>query len=1170
MADVDVPDKNEDDKNAIENQNKIQEPSANTNDPKLKELYKQIRDIHSKQIKVHKHFEAAFYRRQNKKSIVDSEEDKNIAKVKLDTIIKALNDYKDGVENEKIPEAQNKLNQMVDDVSQEIIVNHANNMLVSQSQIKKRVLQEINNVINKNTSINTKLDLLEKLRHEAEKTFEKNSNKDIRLHISVNNITEKQVKNTETLLSLSIQTAVKMKEAYIEIQKAVAAFPDGIKPKAIEAQREADDAVKKADKSKSLSEEALKLAKASISEKLTPKQKQIAIKKANAAAIAAETAANETEIAATSMLQKISIAEGEISEEDNTLNDAIKSASQMAKDAASKAKQAAEVAVQKAKQTSTKAKEVIQNVTSAVKTGEDALQETEKSIEDDVSERTNMLVLLNDLINETSVMSMQTDKRYLYVMEYKQDKNTNAKIFDNEDIKEEEPTINDKIKDVAANSIEKVKETGKKMSQITQDVGSSLGRIIKNKLTNSENNSRINTEASVKLSRAQKEAEIAAAKAKTAQANASYAEAKTAEKRAKIDASKLEKETENTDEDHTPSAPQPILGGGNDDLNQKLSFIVNKDDIDSLRYKDLVIVEYSTNNVSEIDNDVIEGDQDYYQYIANFQEFIKNNNDGKGMNFADRTKDRSLLVKRYPIHQYFSYFNKNIGFDYKSVKDNYMQNAGKYKDNVEKYSKRLDKFFHELENFKNNDSLNTITNKFGKSLNNIQFLFQKYYGFILIIILIIILFASYLNTVIQFFNSVYSRKMSLSPSLIDNSMYDSYARVFSMTIMGNEQYFDYKTMLHFIIYVILFIMIVSINIYYLNDSYNGRLRVMNFIPHPWSTHEVYIFDKRANTLMFYGIILLIFIIIINMIYYFTVFTQSDIFKTRYEGHNEIQKLYNNIDLELLDLFLRYDVYEENKEQEPTFLDSYDAKLASWMFNGTEEEINSRIGLFKVNGADAENKDSKRKRFKIFATIIFANHFVTTKYKKSLFDLSNLKGLSNTEKPSIFLYSKEETLDGVLPPDYSSILSKDSETMRIILVDLKSDIVSKYNKIKSNNNCHPDDKRYLCKNDLTNHIIPENSMQSLKTYFDEEYKTIYKQVQKQRIKIKSKDSAIMYRVDVILSFIFMLILGLCLIQIFLWLFFDNLDIYEAFISKHISKIKTIFQIIVLIIILIVIL
>lgn len=1056
MADVDVPNKKNKDTKA-KNVNKDQKgkitkndedpeaeeaeaPSANTNDPQLKELYKQIRDIHSKQIKVHKYFEAAFYKRKNK----------------------------------------------------------------TTSSVSGTVSIKVSQT-------------------------------------NTNDLIQEQVQLFDGLHSSLMKTAANINDAYIEIQKAAAAFPDSIKPKAIEAQREADDAVKKADKSKSLSEEALKLAKASISEKLTPKQKQIAIKKAREAAIAAETAANETEIAATSMLQKISIAEGEISKEDNTLNDAIKHVLEMAKNAVVKAKQVAELAVNaatqssaKAKQVAKSAKEVIQNVTNATKT---ALQEIEKSIENNVSERTNMLVLLNDLINETSVMSMQTDKRYLYVMEYKQDKNSNAKIFDNEDIKEEEPTINDKIKDVAANSIEKVKEVGKQTSQIAQDVGSSLGRIIKNKLTKSENVSRIEAEVSNKLPRAQQEAEIAKVKAITAEA------------KAKIERAGLESKKQS--------------GGANDDLNQKLSFIANKDDIDKLVYKDLVIVEYSTKNVSEIDKDVIKPDQDYYQYIANFQEFIKNNNDGKGMNFADRTKDRSLLVKRYPIHQYFSFFNKNIGFDYKSVKDNYIQNAGKYKDNVEKYSKRLDKFFDELENFKNNDGLNTIENKFEKSLNNIQFLFQKYYGFILIIILIIILFASYLDYVIRFFNSVYSQKMSLSPSLINNSMYDSYARIFSMTIMGNEQYFDYKTMLHFVIYVVLFIMIVSINIYYLADSYNGRLRVMNFIPHPWSTHEVYIFDKRANTLMFYGIVLLIVIIILNMIYYFTVFTQSDIFKTRYESHNEIQNLYNNINLELLDLFLRSDVYEENKDHEPIFLDSYDAKLASWMFNGTEEEINSRIGK-------TDDKELKNKRLKILMTIVFANHFVSSKYKRALFDIPNIGDLSNTEKPSIFSYSKEETLDGVLPPDYSSILSNDSETMRIILADPKSGIVSKYNNIQNNNKCNPDDKRYVCKNELNNYnIIDENAKESLK-YFDDEYKKIYKQIQKQRIKIKSKDSAIMYRVDVILSFIFMLILGLCLIQIFLWLFFDNLDIYEAFISKHISKIKTIFQIIVLIIILIVIL
>jgi hypothetical protein len=1057
MADVDVPNKknkdtkaknvNKDQKGKITKNDEVVEvedaeaPSANTNDPKLKELYKQIRDIHSKQIKVHKYFEAAFYNRKNKISSSASE-----------TV----------------------------------------SIKVSQTNI--------------------------------------------------NELTQEQVKLVEGLHSSLMTTVGTINDAYIDIQRATASFPDDFKPMTIAAQREAENAIKNANKAKSLTEEALELAKASISGNLTPKQKQIATEKANAAAIAAVSAVNQTEIAAISMLQKISNAKGEINQEGiHTLNDAAKPVLQTAKQAAITAKQTAKLAVNKAtqssakaKQVATSAKKVIQNVTNATKT---ALQEIEKSIENNVSERTNMLVLLNDLINETSVMSMQTDKRYLYVMEYKQDKNSNAKIFDNEDIKEEEPTINDKIKDVAANSIEKVKEVGKQTSQIAQDVGSSLGRIIKNKLTKSENVSRIEAEVSNKLPRAQQEAEIAKVKAITAEA------------KAKIERAGLESKKQS--------------GGANDDLNQKLSFIANKDDIDKLVYKDLVIVEYSTKNVSEIDKDVIKPDQDYYKYISNFQEFIKNNNDGKGMNFADRTKDRSLLVKRYPIHQYFSFFNKNIGFDYKSVKDNYIQNAGKYKDNVEKYSKRLDKFFDELENFKNNDGLNTIENKFEKSLNNIQFLFQKYYGFILIIILIIILFASYLDYVIRFFNSVYSQKMSLSPSLINNSMYDSYARIFSMTIMGNEQYFDYKTMLHFVIYVVLFIMIVSINIYYLADSYNGRLRVMNFIPHPWSTHEVYIFDKRANTLMFYGIVLLIVIIILNMIYYFTVFTQSDIFKTRYESHNEIQNLYNNINLELLDLFLRSDVYEENKDHEPIFLDSYDAKLASWMFNGTEDEINSRIGK-------TDDKELKNKRLKILMTIVFANHFVSSKYKRALFDIPNIGDLSNTEKPSIFLYSKEETLDGVLPSDYSNILSKDSETMRIILADPKSGIVSKYNNIKTNNKCNPDDKRYVCKDELNNYkIIDENAKESLK-YFDDEYKKIYKQIQKQRIKIKSKDSAIMYRVDVILSFIFMLILGLCLIQIFLWLFFDNLDIYEAFISKHISKIKTIFQIIVLIIILIVIL
>ena len=605
--------------------------------------------------------------------------------------------------------------------------------------------------------------------------------------------------------------------------------------------------------------------------------------------------------------------------------------------------------------------------------------------------------------------------------------------------------------------------------------------------------------------------------------------------------------------------------GGANNINQKLNFLANIEDINKIKYKELVIVQYSTKN-RNIEKNVKydeDGRPDFHQYIANFQQYIETNNKGINIDYTDRTKDKTLEVKKYPIHQYFNVFNRNNGFDYKGLKNAYIKGGIAFLGMINYYDKHLDKFSQQFENYQNNKRLDDTNKKtiFETAKFNIYFVAQNYYGFIIIIIILFINFWVYFRTVLDFFNSVYSRKMSLDPNIIDNSMYNTYVTIYK----AGDWYTDTKIAWYIFSYTLLFIFVVLINIYYLSDSINGRLRVMNFILIPWiSYEEVYVFDKQANTLMFYGVILLIVFTIFNFLYNIISLNQQDILKTRYESNTSLQELYNYIDMELLDHYLKSDVYEENLGENSTHLNTYETKLANWMYNGTEAEMNQRIGK-------NTDTDLNTKRYKILITTVFAKHYVNSKYKRALYAISNPSQIPDMQKPSIFLYSKDESLNGVLPSDYTTIVSNESEIMKIILGDpLTQQNINTYNNIKTTNKCFQEDSRYLCKQDtnLTNYIATD--IKTIISYFRTQYTTLYKQIQKQRIKIKSKDSAIMYRVDVILSFIFMLILGLCLIQIFLWLFFDNLDIYEAFISKHISKIKTIFQIIVLIIILIVIL
>lgn len=1095
------------------------------NNPEIKQLYKQIRDIQAKQMKVHKQFEAAFYTTKKVKST--NKLDPKLVEKAQEIVQLAMNVIELG---------ENAKNTLIVRINvNDILLKEVYNVVYTSNKVYKNAIGIINDLYRKDITnliqgITTIQQGIEKKRTTTTNELSELTGKAIQIAYKIIDAV------TQILGPVFIRTSIsdvmlrvsaeKINNAKNAIDKVVAALPDGIKQTGIEAQREAEDAVKKADNAKEITGQALKLAKEAMSEQLTPKQKLSAAEKAKEGAISAENAIQEVSIAISGVYQKITIA----TEEANTdakesLSDAIQVASATAKDVANKAKAITSEAKTTIEATVILAQNAKQEAIASAEDAEDAIKSAEKMIEDNVNERTNMLVLLNDLINETSIISTQTDRRYLYTMEYKLDKNQNMKVFENEDIKEVEPTFIEKQKETASKTVENALNVGKKTSRIVQDVGNKIGRIFNNKLTKAENKSKVEAESSTKLARAQEEAKIA--------------QAETAENLVKR-------------EENLSLLPQSAQAGGqSDDLNTKLSFIISKDDIDKIIYKDLIIVQYSTKNTEEIDKNLTPYDYSkagFYQYIANFQEYIKNNKEGKNMNYADRTKDRSLLVKRYPIHQYFNVFNKNNGFDYKGIKATYLADKDAFKKNVDYYSNRLDKFFEDLDNFRDRDNLNTIKNNFGKGINNIWYNLKNYYGFIIIILALIALFYYHLQDVLTFFNSVYSRKMSLSPSIMDNSMYNGYAEIYSLNMFGIEQYYEKKTMYKAVMYGTIFFLIVLINLWYISDSLSGRLRVCNFIPHYWSTSEVYIFDKRANTIMYYGVLFLIFVIILNILYYLSVFSQSDIYKTRYESNKALNELYQNMDTNLLHHLLATDVTEDGET-----LTKFEDKLANWMYNGTEAELNTRIG--NRNNSD----DMYSKRFKILMTIVFIKHYIAPKYKKALLEYTDINDFQNNP-PDIFLYSREEMLDGVLPQNYDIVIPSNSDIMNTII----GPPVRYSNKI-IDGKCVQDDTRYFCQKEQKQNYVLEG-IEALNT----RYTTYYKKIQAERRKIKSKDSAILYRVDVILSFLCMLIIGICLIQIFLWLFFDNIDIYEAFIIKHKSKLKTIFQVIVVVIILIVIL
>ena len=797
------------------------------------------------------------------------------------------------------------------------------------------------------------------------------------------------------------------------------------------------------------------------------------------------------------------------------------------------------------------------------------------------NQKKNMLVLLNNLINETSIVSMLSDKRYLYTIQIKENDNY-TNVFKNEEIEYEEDDVDTKPND---DDDDKPKETEGKTMQKLKELGSKVDQIVNNKLDTAVIRSEKERDYAVKNAEKEQERYIAQLDKEIKNAK-SELESQDDNIMSGIPITTLPPENIYSPIKSTPTAPsfdRNTNSGGNkkggaNSINQRLIF---NTDIPDLKYDDIYIVEYRTDNIEEIDKN-INADEgtpgDFYQYIANFQEYIKKNNEGKDLNFADRTKDRSLAVKKYPIHQYFAVFNRNHGFDYKGAKNAYAKGGTKYIKSINSYDERLDVFLQELENYKNNKDITDPSNRFFgrlffKSYNiDFQHMIYNYYGFIIIILILLILFSYHLNTFTSFVNSVYQRKLSLQDNILNDSMYIGYADIAKVYMPGlGERYYERIAMSTFLAYFLLFVFLILVNLWYISDTLQGRLRVWNFVPLHWflnSTYELYVFDKRANFVMYYGLMILIFIIIFNILYYLIIYTTlSDTFKARYESNKELQELYENIDKDLLK-----DLLDNNIEEvDGVKLNTIDLKLAHWMYGGTVQQLETRIGRTNPEAADMEN--TKKKRFKILLTVVFVKHYVGPKYKK---ELSNITDIEEDPLPNVFLYSRSQLLDGVLPQRYDKVVF--GNTLDIINrppEDLRNEIAAKNKSTSSPKDitfCQNIGDQFYCGagKDNNDFSFLDGDTLLLNQYFNKNYQQVYRSIQDARRKIKSQNSAILYRIDVILSFIFMLLIGFCLLQIFLWLFFDNIDVYEIFFIKHKSKLQTIFQIIVVVVILIVIL
>jgi hypothetical protein len=132
------------------------------------------------------------------------------------------------------------------------------------------------------------------------------------------------------------------------------------------------------------------------------------------------------------------------------------------------------------------------------------------------------------------------------------------------------------------------------------------------------------------------------------------------------------------------------------------------DKLKDIKYNLISIIEYSTKNLLEIDDFL---QNNYYEtYVKKFKEYIEKNNKGKFDLSKKEDIDKTLVVKKYSINQYFMNFNKNNGFEYNSIKKFYENNPERFTLNVEYYDNCLDRFLEYQDNFINNWEMKGFSN----------------------------------------------------------------------------------------------------------------------------------------------------------------------------------------------------------------------------------------------------------------------------------------------------------------------------------------------------------------------------------------------------------------------------------------------------------------------------
>jgi len=554
----------------------------------------------------------------------------------------------------------------------------------------------------------------------------------------------------------------------------------------------------------------------------------------------------------------------------------------------------------------------------------------------------------------------------------------------------------------------------------------------------------------------------------------------------------------------------------NELLNEDPSFTLDEK-LKDIQYKSIYIIEYSTKNL-----DLNEKDRD--AYVKKFREHIKANNKGK-IDLTDKDQDKTLIVKKYPLQQFFINFNKTNGFHFNMIKK-YEKDYQNYVSNVKNYNESLNSFIEYLDNYINNWEMKDI----GKY--NIYYMVKNYWGSILTILMIIILVLLNFKSFFDFVYSIYKKSVSFQQLVQNDSMYSNYDDIYEFY----GYYIDFKNLALLGVYIILAMLIIPINLYNTADVYRGNIRIVGC---------KYTFNKNVQPILYYGILLIIFIIILGILYIYMYVGFFDTLKIRNENHKKLQDIiYKNLNEPLSEHLYKDDIIEDNI----VLLQVYE-KLNNWAYNGTKEENDERAGN------NTNNEDLINKRFSMLITSILCIYYINKQSKDTILNKNNLLKDTNFAKSSIFMYSKKDVTNNILP-QFSEF--KNTKLFKSIIGPLPH---------MRNKKCLSDDKRYFCDNELYKNNIYTISQEDINKIKDK-YNLLRKEIKEFISGIKETDSVMLYRLDVIYSLLSAVLFFIVLIYIFA-LMFLNVDMYAYVINEDIN-LENFFNVIVVLIILIVIL